>query len=182
KELLAKAGFPNGQGLPEIKMSFGSTPRNKIRAEFLAGQFQKNLGVNVVLDAVEPTTYTAMQKDAKTYPQLGFNIGWCSDYPDPQNWLTTYWRSTAFAKRYGYNNPDLDKLMDAADVEQDSAKRLQMYQQAEKTILDTDVAYIPLWLTENVFMVKPYVQTGKTTSHDIDFPGWFEATKLGIKR
>ena len=182
KELLAKAGFPNGQGLPEIKMSFGSTPRNKIRAEFLAGQFQKNLGVNVVLDAVEPTTYTAMQKDAKTYPQLGFNIGWCSDYPDPQNWLTTYWRSTAFAKRYGYNNPDLDKLMDAADVEQDSAKRLQMYQQAENTILEKDVPYVPLDQSVAPYLVKPYIQTGKVTSHDPNWPGQFQPWLLAIKR
>ena len=181
KELLAKAGYPNGQGLPEIKLTYGSSPRNKIRNEFLAAQFQKNLGVNVVLDPVEPTTLTALSKDVKTAPAISI-LGWCSDYPDPQNWLTTYWDSNAFAKRYGYSNPENDKLMMAADAEKDTAKRLQMYQEAEKTILDKDVAYIPLWLTENVFMVKPYVQTGKTTSHDIDFPGWFEPLKLAIKR
>lgn len=181
KALLAKAGFADGKGLAEIKLTYSSTPRNKIRNEFLAAQFQKNLGVAVVLDPVEPTTLTALTKDVKTQPQISIQ-GWCSDYPDPQNWLTTYWRSTAFAKRYGYSNAENDKLMDAADVEADNAKRLSMYQQAEKTILETDVAIATLHKSVTPYLIKPYVAYGKVTSHDIDFPGWFEPWKLTFKR
>src|SRR4029078_2289102 len=91
KQGLPDAGYPDGKGLPEIKLTYSSTPRNKTRNEFLAAQWQKNLGVTVVFDPVEPTTLTAMSKDVSTAPQITI-LGWCADYPDPQNWLTTYWR------------------------------------------------------------------------------------------
>ncbi len=176
----AKAAWQQAGYSGEVKLAYAATPRTKIRFEFLAGQFQKSLGLTTVLDPVEPTTLTGMTKNVETNPPVTL-YGWCADYPDPQNWLSAYWRSTAFAKRYGYNNAELDKLMDAADIEQDSAKRIQMYQQAEKMLLD-DVVVSPLYNTENSFLVKPYVVTGKTTSHDLSIPGSFEPWLLAVKR
>ena len=70
----------------------------------------------MTLDPVESTTYTALTKDIKTAP-LAFILGWCADYPDPQNWLSVYWKTGAFGERIGYSNKDLDALMDQADVE-----------------------------------------------------------------
>ena len=64
---------------------------------------------------MDPTTYTALTKDIKTAPQT-FILGWCADYPDPQNWLSVYWKTGAFGERIGYSNKDLDKLMDQADA------------------------------------------------------------------
>ena len=176
----AKAAWQKAGYSGEVKLTHAATPRIKTRFEFIAGQLQKNLGFIPVLDPVEPTTLTALQKDLATNPSVTLG-GWCADYPDPQNWLTAYWRSTAYARRYGYTNPELDKLMDAADVEQNADKRYQMYQQAEKTLLD-DVVVSPIYNTENAFLVKPYVQYAKTTSHDLSFPGSFEPWKLAIKR
>ena len=176
KALWDKVGY-NG----ELKLTYSSTPRNKVRFEFVADQLRKALGVSPVLDPVETTTYTALTKNVETSPQI-FILGWCSDYPDPQNWLSTYWRSTSgFAQRVGYKNAEFDKLVDQADVEKDATKRLQLYQQAEKLML-SDVAASPLWNNENVFLVKPYVTTGKTTSQDSSFVGQLEPWKLGIQK
>ena len=33
-----------------------------------------------------------------------FILGWCADYPDPQNWLSVYWKTGAFGERIGYSN------------------------------------------------------------------------------
>ncbi|MCW5850738.1 MAG: peptide ABC transporter substrate-binding protein [Anaerolineae bacterium] len=175
-----KAAWQRAGYSGEVKLTHASTSRIKTRFEFIAGQLQQNLGFTPVLDPVEPTTLTALQKNIETNPPVTLS-GWCADYPDPQNWLTAYWRSTAYARRYGYKNADLDKLMDAADVEQNADKRYQMYQQAEKTLLD-DVVVSPMYNTENAFLVKPYVQYAKTTSHDLSFPGSFEPWKLAIKK
>jgi oligopeptide transport system substrate-binding protein len=176
----AKAAWDRSGFKGELKLTHSSTPRIKTRFEFIAAQILTNLGITPVLDPVEPTTLTGLVKDVTTNPAVTLS-GWCADYPDPQNWLTAYWRSSAFARRYGYNNPELDKLMDAADVEQDAARRIQMYQQAEKMLLDEAVVS-PLYNTENPFLVKPYVAYAKTTSHDLSFPGSFEPWLLAIKR
>ena len=84
----------------------------------MADKWKTDLGVDVKLNPVESTTYTALTKDVKTAPQA-FILGWCADYPDPQNWLSVYWKTGAFGERIAYSNPELDALLTKADVELD---------------------------------------------------------------
>jgi oligopeptide transport system substrate-binding protein len=176
KQLLAEAGFPNGQGLPEIKYAYGSNnPANQPRAEYLAQMYQKNLGVSVIPDPIENTTLVNMRKDVATFPQATTG-GWCADYPDPQNWLSIYWHSsTTFAKNTGYKNPEVDKLLEQADVEVDAAKRAQMYDQAQKLVIG-DAAEVMRSVSKNYFLIKPYVKGLDFTPQDSDYAG--EMTSL----
>lgn len=126
KAALAAASEPfnsaeklNAMGL---KMTYAASARNQARHEWLAANYKAILGVDLALDPVDPTTYTALQKDPNTYPLLSRG-GWCADYPDPQNWLSVYWRSDAFSTRWGYNNPDFDAAVNEADQTVDVAKR-----------------------------------------------------------
>jgi oligopeptide transport system substrate-binding protein len=104
------------EALPPITLTFSDTPRNRTRNEWLANQWQTVLGVQISLNPVESTTYTALTKDVDTAPQT-FILGWCADYPDPQNWLSVYWKSTStFASRIGYQNAEFDALVNEADA------------------------------------------------------------------
>ncbi|MBK9714284.1 MAG: peptide ABC transporter substrate-binding protein [Kouleothrix sp.] len=172
KATLAEAGFADGKGFPEVKLSYNSNnPANQARAEYLVQMYQKSLGVTLVPDPVEGTTLVNMRKDVSTYPQFLNGGGWCADYPDPQNWLSVYWHSrTNFAKNTGYKNADVDKLLDQADIELDATKRADLYQQAQKLIVG-DVGEIMRSNTKNNFLVKPYVKNIGTTPQDSDYPG-----------
>jgi oligopeptide transport system substrate-binding protein len=167
---LADAGFAEGKGLPEIKLTYASSARNKVRNEWYANQIKENLGIDVVLDPVEPTTYTALTKDNATFPHLG-RVGWCADYPDPQNWLSVYWHSQAtFANRYGYANPEFDKLTEEADTSIDAEKRMELYMEAQR-ILIQDSPGVFLVNDTNHYLVKPWV-TGLTfTPQDTEWAG-----------
>ncbi len=177
----AKAAWQKAAFNGEVKLTYSSSPRNKVRYEFIAAQLQQSLGITPVLDPVEATTYTAMTKDITTAPQL-FILGWCADYPDPENFLSVYWRSNSgFAQRVGFKNADFDKLVDQADQEKDPQKRIQLYQQAEDIVLK-EVATAPLWNNEIVYLIKPYTTYGKTTMRDSTIPGWIEPWKFGVKR
>ncbi|MCW5853901.1 MAG: peptide ABC transporter substrate-binding protein, partial [Anaerolineae bacterium] len=171
----AKAAWDKAAYTGEVKLTYSSSPRNKTRFEFLAAQLQKNLGLNVTLDPVEATTFTALQKDKATFPLVTLG-GWCSDYPDPQNWMSVYWDSHAFAARYGYKNETVDNLQRVADAESDPLRRTQLYQEAEKLVLN-DVAVAPLYHSENVFLVKPYVK-GYTTTPQDHLLGEFTITQM----
>jgi oligopeptide transport system substrate-binding protein len=172
KKAIEESSYKSVDALPPIVLTFGDTPRNRTRNEWLAGQFKKVFGDNlkVELKPVEPTAFTAKQKD-KNSDLLMFLGGWCADYPDPQNWLSVYWKSTTtFADRVGFVSKDFDGLIDQADVEGDPAKRADLYQQAQdKLIDDNPVAFF--WNNVNAYMVKPWVKGVTTTSQDADWPG-----------
>ncbi len=176
KKALAESTYGSADKLPPITATFGDTPRNRKRWEWLAAQWKENLGVDIKLDPVEPTTFTALTKDIKTAPQM-FILGWCADYPDPQNWLSVYWKTGAFGERIGYSNKDFDALVDKADVELDPAKRMELYAQAQKLLTDgAPVAFA--WNNVNNYLVKPWVKGIVTTPQDSAFPGATADTQL----
>jgi oligopeptide transport system substrate-binding protein len=169
KAALAASTYGSADKLPPIELTFSDSPRNRTRYEWLAAKWKEVLGVDVKLNPVEPTTYTGLTKDVKTAP-LAFILGWCADYPDPQNWLSVYWKTGGFGERIGYSNPDFDKLVNAADVELDPAKRADLYQQAQDVLLDS----IPgafVWNSVNSWLVKPWVKGVVTTPQDSDWAG-----------
>jgi oligopeptide transport system substrate-binding protein len=152
-----------------LKMAFADSPRNRQRHEWIAAQYKEILGVDLALDPVEPTTYTAIQKDPDTYPLLSRG-GWCADYPDPQNWLSVYWRTGTFADRWGYSNPEFDALVNEADTSTDPAARADLYAQAQQVLLN-DIPGAFGNNSLNHYLVKPWVSGYLTTPQDNSFPG-----------
>lgn len=178
KAALAESSYGSVEALPPIKLTFSDTPRNRTRYEWLAAKWKEVLGVDITLDPVESTTYTALTKDINTAPQA-YILGWCADYPDPQNWLSVYWKTGAFGERIGYSNPDFDALVNQADVELDPAKRAELYAQAQTLLTDgAPVAFA--WNNVNTYMVKPWVKGAVTTPQDHGFPGSNDPTLLDI--
>ncbi len=181
KQSLADAGFANGQGLPPIKLTFSSSARNKVRFEFLANQFKQNLGIDAQLDPVDPTAYTALVKDKATVPQM-FYLGWCADYPDPQDWLSLVFRTGgSSADRIGFSNQQFDQLVAQADIEKDEQKRMQLYDQAQKLLIDQ----VPVAFINNdagKMLVKPYVKgVTQDTVTPLDYiPGFFNLPNIEI--
>jgi oligopeptide transport system substrate-binding protein len=169
KQALAESSYGSVEALPEITATFGDTPRNRTRWEWLVAKWKENLGVEIKMNPVEPTTFTALTKDIATAPQM-FILGWCADYPDPQNWLSVYWKTGAFGERIGYSNPELDALMDTADVELDPAKRMDLYAQAQDMLIaGSPVAF--MWNNVNTYLVKPWVKGITQTPQDSGWSG-----------
>lgn len=158
---------PDGAAI-EITETFSDTPRNRTRFEWLVAKYKEVLGIDIALNPVESTTYTALTKDVNTAPQM-FILGWCADYPDPQNWLSVYWKSSSsFASRIGYASTDLDTLLNQADSTIDPTERMQYYADAQKMLTDTaPVAY--MWNNVNAYLVKPWVKGVVQTPQD---SGW----------
>jgi oligopeptide transport system substrate-binding protein len=178
KAALAASTYGSVDKLPEIVLTFSDSPRNRTRYEWLAAKWKEVLGVDAKLNPVEPTTYTSLTKDVKTAP-AAFVLGWCADYPDPQNWLSVYWKTGGFGERIAYSNADFDALVNQADVELDPAKRSELYQQAQDVLLDS----IPgafVWNNINSYLVKPWVKGIVTTPQDSAWSGDINPTGITI--
>jgi oligopeptide transport system substrate-binding protein len=157
--------------LGPVKLTYAATPLNHARFAFIAQNFVNVFGCAITLDPVDATVMTALTKDVKTNPQIS-RQGWIEDYPHPQNWLSVYWVCNAFSKRYGYCNPNFDKLTQQADQQLDFQKSLQLYQQAEDLLM-SDVPAAFSNYTENLYLVKPWVIGPKdhTGSSDAEWAG-----------
>jgi len=172
-------GGPEGLNALGLKLTYGDSPRNKVRSEWLVNNYKVNLGVDIALDPVDATTFTALTKDPMTFPLLA-RQGWCADYPDPQNWLSVYWKSeTTFAQRMGYVNADFDALVAEADVTVDPVKRADLYMQAQKLLL-ADFPSAFGYNSLNHYLVKPWIKGLLTTPQDSDWPGSVVPTSITI--
>ncbi len=156
KASIAASTYGSVDKLPEIKLTYSASVRNNARFEWVANQLKMNLGISAVLDPIDPTAYSALTKDKTTSPQM-YYLGWCADYPDPQNWISLFQTTGQLADRIGFSNPALDKLIKQADAEQDAAKRADLYAQAQKILVEA----APVAFLQNdggPWLIKPYVK------------------------
>ena len=85
---------------------------------------------------------------------------WYADYPDAENFLYPLLHSAN--KGVGgnvsfYSNPQFDSLVSAARREQDEAKRIEMYRQADDMAYK-DAPMIYLWFYSELYAVQPWVR------------------------
>ena len=88
-------------------------------------------------------------------PQI-FGLGWIADYPDPQDFLSFQFGTSAGNNPGFVNIPEADTLMAEADQNLDTTSRLQEYNQAEQ-LLVTEVAWIPLSQSKSYWSAPAYV-------------------------
>jgi oligopeptide transport system substrate-binding protein len=171
KKTLADAGFANGAGLPPIKLTYAARPTTKTRMEWVQNQIKTNLGINMELDPVDPKLYTELVKEEATTPQVFF-LGWCQDFPDPQNWLTTVFHSASTVTHVGWKNDEFDRLTKEADVETDATKRIALYHQAHEILVQEAPAVFLYW-DVNPTLIKPYIKNmaEHVTPQDHNIPG-----------
>ncbi len=179
-QAIAESTYGSVANLPEIVLTFGDSARNRVRHEWLAAKWKEVFGpdLKISLNPVESTTYTALTKDINTAPQV-YRLGWCADYPDPQNWLSVYWKTGGFGQRIGYSNAEFDALVNEADTTTDPAKRMALYQEAQDVLLESiPVAF--MYNTINHYLVKPWVLNIKTTPQDAGWPGDIDPAGIDI--
>ena len=107
KELLAEAGYPNGEGFPIIEYMTNDAGYNKPVAEYLQSAW-KDLGITMDIKIVEWSTFTPTRRAGDFEICRG---GWVYDYDDPSNMLNLL-ASTSGNNDGKYSNPEVDKLLE----------------------------------------------------------------------
>jgi oligopeptide transport system substrate-binding protein len=149
KELLAKAGYPDGKGLPVVEYMTNDAGHNKAVAEYLQSCW-KELGVNMDIKIVEWGTFAPTRR-AGDY--LTARDAWSLDYDDPSN-LLNLMKSTSGNNNAQYKNPELDKLLDEANATLDVKEHYAKLHEAENMILE-DAAIAPLNYRNEFWLQNP---------------------------
>lgn len=152
KRLLAEAGFPEGKGLPTIKLQ--TIPIYGDMASYIAKQLEES-GIPVQVEVVQKSLLLDMAANNKT---AFFRAGWIADYPDAENYLSVFYSKNPSPPNYTrYSNPAFDKVFEQAIAEKNDSLRYLLYQKADQMAID-DAPVVPLWYDKVIRMVQPGIQ------------------------
>jgi len=158
KQLLKDAGYPDGF---EVELLSYSSPRgyNPAGAELavaIQGYLAK-IGVKANIRKQEMGAFLAEIRSGK-YQNM-FTVGWSGDNGDPDNFLWSLFASPAMpvGDTSHYKNPEVDKLLLQGRQISDHDKRIAIYKQAQKIILD-DAPWIFVNQTLQVRVIRKEVK------------------------
>lgn len=151
KELLAQAGYPNGEGLPTIEYIYNEGTGHQAVAEALQDMWKK-IGVNVTLSSQEWSTFLNTRKNGDF--QIARN-GWLSDYNDPISMLDM-WISTSGNNDAQWKNPEYDKIIAEVKATDDQEKRFELMHKAEDLIF-ADAMLCPIYYYVDIFLLNQKV-------------------------
>ena len=148
RQLLADAGYPNGEGFPTVEYLYNTDDKHKKIAEALQNMWQEQLGVTVNLDNQDWNVFLQNRREGNY--QISRN-GWIGDYNDPCTFLDM-WYTGGGNNDAQYSNPDYDAQIDAAKSTSDPAERMKAFHAAEDILIKDDSVLAPLY-----FYVQPYM-------------------------
>ena len=123
--------------------------------------WEDTLGIEVEIQQVEWATYLEDLHEQKFQAFAG--LGWEADYPDPQDFLDILFHTDSSLNHGGYSNAELDAVLEEARIEEDVLRRVELYRQAERMIVE-DAAWVPLWYQgERHILLKPYIKDYRIT-------------------
>jgi len=153
KELLAKAGYPDGKGLEMVlNAPTGRYNKDKEVAEAIAGQLSAT-GAKITTKIQEWTTYVNQTSSRALTPM--YELGWGNDSFDADNTLTSLLTTDARLATWG--TPESDKLITDARFELDPTKRQALYTKALE-IIRTEAPWLFLFQYEDLYATSKRLQ------------------------
>ena len=170
QQWLAEAGYPGGEGFPVVTLMHNTSEGHRAIAEAIQAMWRDTLNIEVevvnqewgvYLDTVDKSTPLA------DMPHV-WRMGWCADYADQNNWVHEVFNNSEGANRLRRGCLDdtcteieeleFDRITKEAGAEQDPAKRLELYKEAERLLSDEEAAYAPIYYYTTVNLTKPWLE------------------------
>lgn len=130
------------------------------RCNFIASQLS-NLGLDIQIEIMQPS----LLREQMSNSQAPFFWGtWIADYPDAESYLTMYYgKNTAPPNYTRFKNETFDKLYEQCLIESDEAKKIALFQQMDRIIIE-EAPCVPLFYDEVTHFLNTRVSNWKTNS------------------
>lgn len=163
KELLAEAGYPDGEGFPNQELWLRApTAVDSAIAGAIASMLKEHLNIDVEIRPQDQKTFTDAMNAKPTEILFGY-VSYGMDYLDPSNMLGV-WLSGG---RHPWDNEAYDqKVQEATTFLGEPEERITMFQEAERILVE-DVPAVFVYYRTPVQMIKPYV-AGEALEPDVN--------------
>jgi oligopeptide transport system substrate-binding protein len=153
KQLLAEAGYPNGQGFPAVDLLYNTGFHHGDVAQIVRRQWFEVLGIDVALAGVEGKTFSERLHN-KEYAVA--RASWFGDYNDPSTFTDKY-LSWSENNDSAWKNEEFDRLGVEGFKERDPQKRLRMFERAEQILVE-EAPILPFYYYTNAYLVHQNVR------------------------
>lgn len=150
KKLLAEAGFPDGQGIPELEYVTNPGAANAQLAEALQSMWAK-IGIKVKVNTMEWKVLLPY-RDVDKKHQIARGA-WVGDYMDPYTFMHIQ-MTTDGNNSTNWSNAEYDKLCKDAMSTADPKARMEAMHKAEKILMD-ELPIIPTSYRLKQTLIQP---------------------------
>ncbi len=151
KKELVKSGVKAGT---KVDLVCTNWEKNLTLAQFIQAEVKKNLGIEISIRSFDHKTFRA-QLELYSFPI--FLLSWSADYPDPDNFLSVF-LSMAGNNRTKWKNSEYDAKVLLARYNQNQKAREKLYGEAQKLLVEEDMAVLPLYNEPILALVNPRVK------------------------
>ncbi len=157
RELLAAAGYPEGEAMPPVARLINRSEEQRRLASVVAGQWSRALGVDTLVREEDWPTYLN-SLDVGTFAVA--RVGWLGYYPDALAIFEAFESSAeAIGGRLSY--PQVDRLLIKARTAPPGPDRNALLARVNRILVDDEATVIPLFHPQIVDLVDRS-----------DFVGW----------
>ena len=151
-DLLDQSGYT---GDPPITLLVNTYAHHEAVAAAVAQMWEDTLGITVSVENLDWSAYQNMLRNGSVEERpCAFRMGWGSDIPDAHNWHGVAWKGF-YMPWSRYDNPAYEALVEDAAAETVAATRLELYEQAEATLVMTDTIVAPLYYAVEYGLTLP---------------------------
>ena len=152
-ELLNEAGYPNGEGFPEVvlELNIGHPTQLEVAKE-VQNQLQMALNINITIEQLNMSTL--IDRAALGLSQMN-HFAWVSEYPSPADFLNVFYsvnmpedpNERSWPNTSRYKSKDFDNLFKKALSTTNEKERYTLFSEAEKILIE-DAPIAVLWYPE----------------------------------
>ncbi len=153
KKLMAEAGYPDGKNFPKLEYLFNTSETSLLAAQAYQEMWRQSLGIEVELKNLDWKVYLSSLHSGDY--QLA-RSAWSGDYNDPNTFLEMFISGNEL-NQTGWSDSLYDDFIKSAAVEQNPAKRLELFGKAEARLIEC-APIIPVVFNKNKFLIRPEVQ------------------------